>query len=84
MHAKTAVVDGVWSVIGSYNLDSVSLFKNNESVIECIGSGFGTWMNDQFARDRKRCDRMRLSEWKRRPAWRRIVEWLAYRMRRWL
>jgi cardiolipin synthase len=84
MHAKTAVVDGLWSVIGSYNLDSVSLFQNNELVIECVGAGFGAWMNHQFARDQEKCRRVKLPEWRRRPSWRRLVEWLAYRMRRWL
>ncbi len=84
MHAKTAVVDGIWSVIGSYNLDSVSLFQNNELVIESVGASFGAWMNEQFARDRRECVPVRLAEWRRRPVWRRLIEWLAYRMRRWL
>ncbi len=84
MHAKTAVVDGVWSVIGSYNLDSVSMFQNNELVIECVGARFGAWMNRQFEQDQAKCDRVSLPDWRRRPAWRRLVEWLAYRMRRWL
>jgi len=84
MHAKTAVVDGVWSVVGSYNLDAVSLFQNNELVIESVGASFGAWMNEQFARDQRECAPVRLAEWRRRPVWRRLVEWLAYRMRRWL
>lgn len=84
MHAKTAVVDGVWSVVGSYNLDSVSLFQNNELVIESVGASFGAWMNEQFARDQRGSDRVKLADWRRRPVWRRLVEWLAYRMRRWL
>jgi len=82
MHAKTAVVDGVWSVVGSYNLDAVSLFQNNELVIESVGASFGAWMNEQFARDQRECHRVRLTEWRRRPVWRRLVEWLAYRMGR--
>jgi cardiolipin synthase len=84
MHAKTAVVDGTWSVVGSYNLDSVSLLQNHEVVIESIGAGFGAWMNEQFERDRRKCHRVRLAEWRRRPLWRRPLEGLAYRMRRWL
>lgn len=84
MHAKTAVVDGVWSVVGSYNLDSVSLFQNHEAVIECIGRRFGAWMNEQFERDVRECQRVTLAEWRKRPVSRLIVEWLAYRMRHWL
>jgi cardiolipin synthase len=83
MHAKTAVVDGTWSVVGSYNLDSVSLFQNHEVVIESIGASFGEWMNEQFERDLRKSQRVRLAEWRRRPLWRRPLQGLAYRMRRW-
>ena len=31
MHAKTFVVDGVWSTVGSMNFDNRSLAFNNES-----------------------------------------------------
>ena len=37
LHAKSAVVDGVWSTIGSYNLDARSLFHNLE-VVEQVGA----------------------------------------------
>jgi cardiolipin synthase len=84
MHAKTAVVDGIWSVIGTYNLDSVSLFQNHELVIESVSPRFGARMNEQFERDRRECVKLGLGAWRRRPARRRFVEWLAYRLRRWL
>jgi cardiolipin synthase len=84
MHAKTAVVDGIWAVVGSYNLDSVSRFQNQEAVIESVGPGFAAVMLAQFRRDIARCNRLSLAEWRRRPRSRRAIEWLAYRMRRWL
>jgi cardiolipin synthase len=84
MHAKTAVVDGIWSVIGSYNLDSVSLFQNHELVVECVSPRFGARMNELFEHDRRECERLGLAAWRRRPARRRLSEWLAYRLRRWL
>jgi cardiolipin synthase len=82
MHAKTAVVDGTWSVVGSYNLDSASLSLNQEVVIECVDETFGARMVEQFDEDRKACPRLDLSEWRQRPAWRRLTEWLAYQMKR--
>jgi cardiolipin synthase len=82
MHAKTAVVDGTWSVVGSYNLDSASLSQNQEVVIECVDETFGARMVEQFDEDRKACPRLHLSEWRQRPAWRRLTEWLAYQMKR--
>jgi cardiolipin synthase len=84
MHAKTAVVDGVWSVVGSYNLDAVSLFQNHEVLIESVDPGFGASMEEQFEQDRRQCRRVSLAEWRRRPLRTRLVEWLAYRLRRWL
>jgi cardiolipin synthase len=84
MHAKTAVVDGIWSVVGSYNLDAVSLFQNHEVLIESVDPGFGASMEEQFEQDRRQCHRVSLAEWRRRPLGTRLVEWLAYRLRRWL
>jgi cardiolipin synthase A/B len=84
MHAKTAVVDGAWSVVGSYNLDSVSLFQNLEVVIECVDREFGRRMNERFALDLESSAPLRLDPWRRRPLWRRLTEALAYQLQRWL
>lgn len=84
MHAKTAVIDGVWSNVGSYNLDSVSLFRNLEVVVEVVGRPFGAEMIAQFEEDRAACKPVVLEEWKKRRWWKRWVQWLAYRFRRWM
>jgi hypothetical protein len=41
-------------------------------------------MEEQFEQDRRQCHRVSLAEWRRRPFRTRLVEWLAYRLRRWL
>jgi len=84
MHSKTAVVDGVWTVIGSYNLDYQSLLRNLDVVVEVIDHGLGGDMERIFDRDLQRCRRLELAQWRRRPWWRRALEWLLYRLRRWL
>jgi cardiolipin synthase len=84
MHAKTAVIDGTWSNVGSYNLDSVSLFRNLEVVVEIVSRAFGTKMIAQFETDRAASKPVMLEEWKRRRWWRRWVQWFAYRFRRWM
>jgi cardiolipin synthase len=84
MHAKTAVVDGSWSVIGSYNLDYVSLLMNLEVVLEVIGRGTATRMVEMFERDRSSCEELALETWEQRTWLERFVQWLAYRFRRWL
>jgi hypothetical protein len=49
-----------------------------------VGPEFAGVMQAQLRRDLARCQRLSLAEWRRRPRSRRVFEWLAYRMRRWL
>ncbi len=44
LHAKTAVFDGIWSIIGSANLDFQSLRKNDEGNVGIIDKEFGKQM----------------------------------------
>ncbi len=84
MHAKTMVVDGVWSAIGSHNFDYVSLFLNRELIIEVVGRRTGAAMRAMFERDLARCVELDPKTWKARPAIERWVQRFAYRFRRWL
>lgn len=51
LHAKTAVIDGVWSVVGSSNLDWRSVVFNNEIDAVVLGPTFGSEMEAQFRQD---------------------------------
>jgi len=84
MHAKTAVVDGVWSTIGSYNLDYISLHYNLEVTVEALDPTLGSLMVAQFRHDVAQCDSLDLSLWDRLPWWKKALAWLAFRFRRWL
>jgi len=84
MHAKTAVVDGAWSVVGSFNLDYMSLRQNLELIVEILDSRFGHIMQREFVRDLAPCSEVELERWKRRGWWRRLASWIAYRFRRWM
>ena len=84
MHAKTAVIDGVWTCIGSYNLDSRSLRYNLEVVVEAIDDEVGAEMDRQFTADRVHTDAFELDAWTKLPWWRRALAWLAYRFFGWL
>lgn len=83
MHAKTAVVDGVWSVIGSYNLDYNSLFRHLEVVVAIVSRGFAEEMRAIYTSDLERCAELSLPEWRRRPRWRKVAAWFFYKFRRW-
>jgi cardiolipin synthase A/B len=51
IHAKTAVADGVWSRIGSSNLNLASLLGNYELDVTVIDPGFAAQMEAFFLRD---------------------------------
>ncbi len=84
MHAKTAVVDGVWSTIGSYNFDAQSRLNNLEVTVEVLDPVVGTEMITQFERDRPHCVRYDEAAWRRLPWYRKVLAWVGYRMRRFL
>ncbi|HVV84350.1 MAG TPA: phosphatidylserine/phosphatidylglycerophosphate/cardiolipin synthase family protein [Kofleriaceae bacterium] len=84
MHAKTAIIDGVWGCIGSFNLDSRSLRYNLEVVVEVIDDQVGGVLERQFALDRSRCDPFDPTAWSRLPWWRRLLAWMAAQVHNWL
>lgn len=53
LHAKTAVFDGCWSIIGSANLDFQSLRWNDEGNVGILDKNFGQQMIDVFEEDIK-------------------------------
>ncbi len=78
IHAKTVVVDGRWSVIGSSNLDPLSLRRNLEFDVEIHGSAMGEQLRATFARDGTNCRPYTSADWVSRPAPRRAMSRLAY------
>jgi cardiolipin synthase len=84
VHAKTAVIDEVWSTIGSSNLDYRSLTVNLEVVAIVIDRTFGRRMAEQFMLDVVESDEIRLEAWRKRPWWHRPIEWFFFQLRSWL
>ncbi len=77
LHAKTAVVDGVVSLIGSSNLDPLSLHRNYELNVVIGDARTGASMHELFEHDLEGARRVDLAEWRRRPLIYRIAEWFA-------
>lgn len=67
LHAKSATVDGVWSTIGSTNLDWRSLVYNDEINIVVMGPEFAGRMNGVLERDIARSDAITREAWAKRP-----------------
>jgi cardiolipin synthase A/B len=77
MHAKTACVDGVWSTVGSTNLDWRSFLHNDEMNAVILGRDFAAQMEKMFAADLRESQQITLEQWKRRPIMQRVKERLA-------
>ncbi|MBT9569170.1 MAG: cardiolipin synthase [Thiobacillus sp.] len=84
MHSKTASIDGVWSTIGSTNLDWRSFLHNDEINAIVVGRSFSEQMDAMFARDLAESHAIDLAEWERRPLSFRIKEWAARLAEYWL
>jgi cardiolipin synthase len=78
------VIDGEWSTIGSYNLDSRSLRYNLEVVAEIIDPELGHQMLAQFESDAARCEALSFEQWRNRGRFRRLLGWFFYQLRKWL
>ena len=74
LHAKTAVFDGCWSIIGSANLDFQSLRWNDEGNVGILDKKFGQQMIDVFEEDIKNSARIELEEWIKRNFCEKIKE----------
>jgi cardiolipin synthase len=84
LHAKTAVIDGVWSTVGSTNLDWRSFLHNQELTAVILGKEFGAKMRDAFERDLAASEPITLEAWQRRPLTTRAKEMFARLWEYWL
>lgn len=74
MHAKTAVVDDAWVIVGSANLDERSMELNEENALGVADEVFAREVAAGNERDFLRSREIEPAEWRRRPLWRRALE----------
>ncbi|MGK2951895.1 MAG: phospholipase D-like domain-containing protein [Thiobacillus sp.] len=84
MHSKTASIDGVWSTIGSTNLDWRSFLHNDELNATILGRDFARKMDTMFAADLAESDAIDLDHWEQRSLLFRLKEWAARLAEYWL
>ena len=82
MHAKTFVVDGIWSTVGSLNFDNRSLVFNNESNIITLDEGVGAVLDSLFMDDLRYSKEIKLEEFNRRSLVEKMLEWGASSLQR--
>jgi len=81
LHAKTMVIDGSITLMGSTNLDYRSIEYNCEISAVIRSAEFGRHMQELFEHDVRFSRRIELREWRRQPTWDRVVQWAVSRAR---
>ncbi|MRR59070.1 MAG: cardiolipin synthase [Deltaproteobacteria bacterium] len=84
LHAKTAVIDKVWSTVGSTNMDFLSMLNNDEVNAVILSKEFAVEMESMFAGDLADSRQIQWDEWKDRPLLPRFREWFVNLFIRWL
>lgn len=74
IHSKTVVIDGIWCIVGSANMDIRSQELNQENVIGMLDRGFGEELERTFLVDLEDAKEMDLDEWRRRGLGARLLE----------
>jgi cardiolipin synthase len=74
LHAKTLVLDGVWSSVGSVNFDNRSFQLHDEATLCVQSRDFARELTEQFERDLKVSDRIEPRRWSARGTLQRGTE----------
>jgi len=74
MHAKTMVVDGIWTTVGSSNFDDRSFRLNDEVNVNIYDEGIAAQMEAMFEKDLAHSEEIKLQPWLRRPRFSKLKE----------
>jgi cardiolipin synthase A/B len=84
LHSKTAVIDGVWSTVGSTNFDWRSFLHNQEVNAVVLGTEFGDRMRAAFEDDVAQSRQITLEQWRQRSHILYVKEWFSRLWQYWL
>jgi cardiolipin synthase len=84
IHAKTVVIDGVWSTVGSTNMDLWSFLRNDEINVVVIDTDFANELEKLFGEDLTRSNGITPEEWSKRPISSRLKEFFSVLLSHWL
>ena len=84
LHAKAVTIDGMWSSVGSYNMDHLSWLKNLEVNLLMLDDRLTRELEDQFDKDLARSQEVDLAGWRLRPWQDKLLERAFYLARYWL
>ncbi len=79
LHAKVAVIDGNWATVGSSNIDPFSLLLAREANVVVRDDGFAAGLRTSLlAAIASGARELQREAWRRKPWYRRAINWLAY------
>lgn len=83
-YPRAAVIDGVWSTVGSSNLANRTVLHDDEVTAIVLGRRFAALLERRFLKDVNDAKPVVLRDWRRRPLTQRAVEVLSRVFDYWL
>ncbi len=80
IHQKVMVIDGLWSHIGSTNLDNRSFESNDEVSLGIVDADVAAQLRRSFLADQANSREITLREWEAEPATHRLRDALSWRL----
>ena len=77
IHTKSLIVDGLWSIVGSTNLDSRSFTLNDEVNLAVLDPAFAKRLERDFINDLAQSREVTYEQWRNRPHIERAHEWFG-------
>ena len=78
IHAKIAIFDGIWSVVGSTNLDNRSFGINDEINVAVFDPQIASRLTHDFEEDARQSKAVSLDDWEKRPLSERLLELVGW------
>jgi cardiolipin synthase len=79
IHQKIMIIDGIWSHVGSTNLDDRSFDINEEAGVGIIDENIAAQLKQAFEDDLKSCVEVKAKEWKQKYTFgHRVVDLACY------
>lgn len=80
LHAKSITIDGIYSTIGSFNLDRLSWRHNLELSVSTIDPDTAAQLESHFEEDIQNAKEVTLKDLKERPIFSKILHWTFYHL----
>ena len=80
LHQKIVIVDGVWSHIGTTNLDTRSLAINAEVGVGLLDKNIAQELRSAFQQDCQHSHELTFDKWQNRKWYQRGGDWAAYQL----